>query len=229
MSDNRPAVAIDTGVALLRTHLAGYRGYPHEDAGERRFARALSEVCVSVEHAVAVLEKFEESFPTVRELKDVALNLRDQFQPKLQTYQDWEKEYGKPQQFSIEVPDKSALHWQAVRDAIYYTEGPGRVKCDSYWREAMDRDLRHWPSLVFDVRAEADTYGWDDMMARQAPHEGIQAKPKDHEMWRQLRIHFTAKRGGWPGWAKISWRDLFAAMPELGYPLNHAQQLFLGS
>lgn len=49
-------------------------------AGESRMAEVLVEVAKTVEHAKAIVDFFEERFPTIRELRDVALSLRSSFE-----------------------------------------------------------------------------------------------------------------------------------------------------
>ena len=77
MNAVQPAV----GLALLR-RLSGFRGYPKE-GGEGRFVEVLCEVSISVEHANSVVETFDGEFPALRDIRDVALNLRPKFEPKV--------------------------------------------------------------------------------------------------------------------------------------------------
>jgi hypothetical protein len=233
---NPPAVVIDLILALMREQLSGFKGYPTTDLGERNFARRVQDVAISAEHAAAIFMSFDVEFPTAREIQDVAMNLLPKFQPKDRTYAEWEKEYGKPQKFDLDPPDRQAMHWQAIRDALYYTEGPGRLKMagkeQQYWEEALRLDTRDWADSVIDVRAEVDTYGWDEMMNRAVPFGGFELKRKNHNMWSDLKKYFIAiylERGQlFPGWAKITWRQIFEAMPQLGYPLNREQEKMLG-
>jgi len=218
----------DVACGLIRFHLSGFRGYPNSEAGEKVFARCFQECCVSVAHVQAVLNSFDDEFPTLREIITTANNLRSQFEPLNSSLEEWEQQYGKPQAFSIDVPDRLTLHWQAIRDALYYAEGPGRNKLGTqshgFWQQALERDTREWPQAVMDIRTEADALDWDEIMAREKPPEGFHAAAKDLTMWSALKAHFAKTRGGWPGWGKISWRETVAAMRELGYPLTHEQQ-----
>jgi len=90
-------VDADICLAELRNELAGYQGYPPTVEGEKRFARALKDSCVSVGHVRAVLGKFTERFPTVQQIIDTALNLQAQFLPSEDETAQWERQYGKPQ------------------------------------------------------------------------------------------------------------------------------------
>lgn len=127
---------------LLRS-LAGFRGYPRGE-GETRFVDVLCEISLSVEHAAAILLCFDGEFPTIRELRDAALNLRPKYERKPDQRAEWEAKYGKPdvawsekisQEAAANVPfvdpvarkrqhaeEKRAMRWQAIRDSIYYTE-----------------------------------------------------------------------------------------------------------
>ena len=91
---NRPAVALPVCIAFIRQYLSGYRGYPVTEAGETRFAQALRDVAISVEHAEAILREFIDIFPTVREIQDQAANLRPKFEPKEDERKEWERLYG---------------------------------------------------------------------------------------------------------------------------------------
>src|ERR1035437_5450477 len=90
MSALQPEVA----KAVLRL-LSGFRGYPRGE-GENRFVLALCEMSLSVEHALGIVEAFDGDFPTIREMRDAALNLRPKFEPKIDQRPEWEKQYGKP-------------------------------------------------------------------------------------------------------------------------------------
>jgi len=172
---NTPAVVIEVCLASLRRHLPGFRGYPPTEAGEKRFAEALQVNVVSVEHLDATLKTFDEFFPTVRQIHDVALNCRPQFEPvPLDQRKEWERQYGKPEIFNLYPPDVMAMHWQAFRDMLYYTEGPGagpvvfREAKRGYWGEAMVRALdpewgNHGDTIAF-VRNQAREMGWPKIM-----------------------------------------------------------------
>lgn len=169
---------------LLRT-LSGFRGYPRGE-GETRFVDVLCEISLSVEHAASTLLCFDADFPTIRELRDAALNLRPKFEAKVDQRAQWEREYGKPdadwsrrftgaaagtvpnidpkvrkQQYQEE---RRAMLWQAIRDSLYYTEGPGR-KVDQFWAEAAAKHKRNHPAEVAAFRIQLDESGWDVLMA----------------------------------------------------------------
>jgi len=100
------AVQQSVAAGLIRFYLSGFRGYPPSEAGENVFARGLQESCLSVQHVTATLKSFDERFPTLRELLDVANALRPQFEPKENLQEKWEREYGKPQPFDMSMEGK---------------------------------------------------------------------------------------------------------------------------
>jgi len=139
-------VTIEVCIALVRELLAGYRGYPNTEAGERRFAFALQVNCVSVSHARATLQIFDEGFPTVRQIHDVAFNLRPKFEPQDDNFDALRAKYGNPQPFDV-PNDELACHWRAFRDAIYYG-----------W-ESRKKDEEIHPDSVAFIRAQIEKYG----------------------------------------------------------------------
>ena len=157
----KDALNIKVCVALIRSELAGYQGYPHTSVGEERFARALQEVAVSVDHARAILAKFTRMFPTVQDIIDTALNLLPQFEIQHSQLVEWEREFGKA------APLKPDFN---------------------------------------------------------APPE-----PPYVEVNRRVKEYLILQLGGnWPGWAKITWEQIYEAQEALGYPLNSDQLKMLG-
>lgn len=75
------AVVHDVAVMLVRRYLAGLRGWPARPEGETRLAKTVQESCISVSHAEAVLETFNDLCPTPREISETAHNLRPKFAP----------------------------------------------------------------------------------------------------------------------------------------------------
>lgn len=183
----------DVARPLLR-QLSGFRGYPKairlaegglDTQGEDRFVDCLCEISLSVEHALAIVESFDGEFPTIRELRDTALNLRPKFEAKIDQRKQWEAEYGKPDPgFSARILDTAmgstaidpairkrlhaeesrAMLWQAIRDSLYYTEGPGR-RVDQFWAEAAAKHGRNHPQEVAAFRVQLRESGWDVLMA----------------------------------------------------------------
>jgi hypothetical protein len=173
-----PDVTIDVCLALLQESLAGFRYFPATAAGERRFAFALQENCVSVGHVRAVLESFDESFPTVKEIHDAAWNLRAQFEPQEDSLAELRRKYGNPEAFNVPA-DELSVHWRAFRDALYYTEGPGIAKDRSFWEAALARDLdpkwNHKASIDW-VRDYCRTVGWEAARKQETAPTGMPYK-----------------------------------------------------
>lgn len=169
---------------LLR-QLSGFKGYPRGE-GESRFIDALCEISLSVEHAIAIVESFDAEFPTIREMRDTALNLRPKYEPKVNEREKWEREYGKPDTgFSSRILDSAmgatsmdpesrrrhhveerrGMLWQAIRDSLYYSEGPGSGRPSDFWQKAADDHKRNHPQEVTAFRAQLSQSGWDTLMA----------------------------------------------------------------
>jgi hypothetical protein len=199
------AVVYSVGAAILR-RLSGYRGYPKAGPGEDTFIHALCGCVVSVVHANAVVDSFTETFPTVRGIRDVALNLRPRFEPQTSEKEQWEKKYGKPDPdwsrnliAGSHEQNKRRMLWQCIRDAVYYTEGPGKFrlgqiedwrerKADiAFWNHQMKRMCKdHGPGLAT-FREELATRGWEDVMkedwASEAP---VVALPPAQEFFKKI-------------------------------------------
>lgn len=180
MTNVQPTVAR----SFLR-QLSGFRGYPKDAEGEGRFVEALCEVSLSVEHALAIVWAFDENFPTIREIRDTAYNLRAKFERKPDQTKEWEAKYGKPdpafseriintamgataldpaKRKALHVEESRAMLWQAIRDSLYYTEGPSR-RVDQFWAEAAAKHARNHPEEVAAFRRQLEESGWDVLMA----------------------------------------------------------------
>jgi hypothetical protein len=112
------AVALDLCVALIREFLSGYRGYPNNEAGEKRFARALQEVVVSVQHARGTLAEFTGIFPTVKEIQDQAVNLRPKYELVKDPRDEWERQYGPPVAIDVSAMTGNTRHdemWRKLK------------------------------------------------------------------------------------------------------------------
>ena len=102
--NSAPAVSREVAEALFRK-LSGFRGYPAAGPGEQFFIDTFQMACISVAHAQAVIEVFDETMPTKREIRDAAFNLRPKFErPSPALKEQWERESGPPQPFDVTVP-----------------------------------------------------------------------------------------------------------------------------
>lgn len=134
--------------------LEGFDGYPKRGPGESYFIDAFQLACVSVGHAKAVIDSFDGKFPTLREIRDVAFNLKPKFEsPGPSQREQWEKEYGKPELFEdVSLPAKYPK--QERRD-------------DELWRLLREkfpgcgRNRKDWPSWVVLAKA-ARELGFED-------------------------------------------------------------------
>lgn len=152
---SKAAIARSLALALLR-ELGGFRGYPKD--GENRFAEVLQESAVSVEHAKAVMQSFDGEFPTIREIRDTAMNLRAKFEREPDMRAEWEKQYGPPQPFDVTVP-----------------QNPIR-RDDQLWRDirkhvgaSADLSRMSWPALAKIARElgyEDYARAWEGSVAR---------------------------------------------------------------
>ena len=71
---------------------------------------------------------------------------------------------------------RKASSWQAIRDSVFYTEGPGKIELDNklgrqernesraFWRQAMDRHNRDHAADVAAFRLELAEHGWEALM-----------------------------------------------------------------
>lgn len=174
---------VDFSVArVLFEALSGYRGYPKPGPGLDHFIEAFQSSVVSVAHARAVIASFDGNMPTIREIKDSAFNLRSKFETTVDQRKQWEAEYGKPDPMWSEnllqkmksdpiargrqhIEEKRVMLWQAIRDSIYYTDGPGSGRPDDFWMEAALKHNRNHPEEVAAFRVQLAESGWDRLMA----------------------------------------------------------------
>ena len=180
------AVQPQVGLGLLR-RLVGFKGYPRKE-GEGRFVEVLCEVSLSVEHCSAIIESFDSEFPTLREMRDTASNLRPRFEGTEDQRAKWEAKYGKPDPtFSRRitgaaganhVQERRAILWQSIRDAIFYTEEQAgrmdlsgiddkseRINAFKFWKKSAVNNQRNYPAEVQAFRKELDLSSWDELMA----------------------------------------------------------------
>lgn len=101
------AVGIRLCQSMIESELSGYEGYPNTELGLARFARALQDVALSVDHARAIVAMFTVRFPTVQDIIDTGLNLRPQFEAKQSQEAAWRAKYGEPQPVALEFKVES--------------------------------------------------------------------------------------------------------------------------
>jgi len=177
------AVSPDICLAFIRKYLAGFRGYPRTEAGEKRFAEALRSNSLSPDHAEDILRSFDEEFPTVRQIHDVSANLAEKHGVNNERL-DWQKKYGKPEPWEYPA-DELSMHWRAFRDDLYYNEGPGvgilleihdrkdRRKAIDWWADALEKDLKTHAESIGWVRAYIHSIGWQAAREQESAPEGM--------------------------------------------------------
>lgn len=166
---NPPAIMDQTALAKIRRYLSPLRGYNRMPEAESRLVEIVQSVCVSVEHLDAVLETFDTEYPTIREIKETAFNLRERFLPKQPTQREqWEKEYGPPDpEWSrnllktatgqVSAIDKKAqykaerynMRLQALKDSVFYSTPKGQAEISAIVGE-RDRlaSRRFWAEAI---------------------------------------------------------------------------------
>lgn len=65
----------------------------------------------------------------------------------------------------LHADEKRAVLWQAIRDSIYYTEGPGSRGPDQFWNAAMEKHNRNHSAEVAAFRRQLAESGWPVLMA----------------------------------------------------------------
>ena len=145
-----PEVSRQVAEALFR-QLSGFRGYPVKGPGETYFIDAFQLACVSVDHARAVIATFDEVMPTIKEIRETALNLKPKFAPPyLSVREQWERDYGPPRPFPVDIKNPV-----------------GERRVDELWRKLREKfpDCAHsrkpWPSWIVLAKA-ARELGYED-------------------------------------------------------------------
>lgn len=172
--------SIHTPEDLVQT-FATCPNFPAEHTGVLALAQALKRASVDFRIAMdrIVQECCDSSAfcPTPRDLRTVAIQMRDQADMKRKGNQqaEWERMYGPPQvDWSSELigvlatadhgERLRAIHIRAIRDTLHYTEGDGIGKGDrafwdgdhsNYGARRFNED--NYPELVAQVRAAG---GW---------------------------------------------------------------------
>lgn len=153
------AVTRTTAGSLVTMHLRGLAGDPLVTEAYERLARVIMTVALSVEHARATLESFQDGFPSPRELKDALYNSRVRFQepepPPARPEPDIEFHNQILETLAGKLDQFQQMRVQAIQDMLYYTEGPGKNETHdrAYWTTARIKDLRDFPALVSALRA----------------------------------------------------------------------------
>jgi hypothetical protein len=142
---------------IFRHQLGGFPNYPLKR--DARFLEVFNEVCISVEHAQSVILAFEVKLPTLQDIRDCAANLRPRFEDLPNPEKEWAAQYGAPNpNWSKNLvgnwgQQRQRVLWQAIRDAIYYTEGPGQADIERLQdAKARKADREFWTRIALDLR-----------------------------------------------------------------------------
>jgi hypothetical protein len=152
--------------------LSALREYPRLEAGEDRLAEELVRCSVSVSHARATIEEFDQQCPTIRDLREQADRIRERFEPaKPKQEAVWEREYGPPQPMRIDWSAMSAQQhedakvqmWAAIRKhlgvkdfaRVSWTQVYGAKRDLGYELSAYERDWLRRAGEPFEPRAAA--------------------------------------------------------------------------
>jgi hypothetical protein len=178
---NPHPVTFEICLAFIKRRLKGFRRAPRADDEWDAFTEELQAAVVSVEHMQAVLQTFDEEMPTIRQIRDVAINLRPKFQTPPDQYAEWRRQFGPPSTMRVPV-DEMAMHWQAFRDALYYVEGPGDSKSLGFWQASLLADAKDHPDSIAFVRDQARRLGWSAIMGLTSSPEPMPYTPPE---WRR--------------------------------------------
>lgn len=163
-------ITLEEAGQIFRDQLAGFDRYPKPDT---RFIEVLQESTVSVDHARAVVQSFErggKDFPQLADIRDTARNLRPRFDAVIPPEVEWRRRYGKPAAdwsknlTGSHEQQKSRLQWQAIRDSLFYVEGPGESEDPSFWTASLIKLRERHPAEVLAVESEICRRGWVDIM-----------------------------------------------------------------
>lgn len=186
-----PVVVDDIAFSLIKQYLAGLRGYNPMAEAVDLLMRTVQAACVSVSHAEAVLSSFDDQCPTPREIKEVALNLREHFlPPKPSQVEQWRKEYGSPDEawsesmvkFATGNPTKAQakaelnrLRTQSIKDAIAYEQeavdvrgGKEGANLRAFWADHIRWLEKNFPEQVAAVRAGREPVFPEDRLHKAA-------------------------------------------------------------
>lgn len=172
MNPAASAVTKTAAAALVKQHLRGLPGDPQVPEAYERLTCAVADQAVSVDHARAALDCFQDQFPSPRELADTLYNLKSRFVDSTSrflaggfeelTARDFPTRNGAEFHDQVVATLRGAatadqfeqMKIEAVRDMLYYTEGAGRNEPHDrkYWEREVHRTLRDWPGLVAAVR-----------------------------------------------------------------------------
>ncbi len=175
---------IEKPAGELVMQLAAMGNFPAEKAAVEALAKCLQRAAEDTGIRMqAIVDECLASgawCPTPYDMRMVATSMKDKIREKREgsKHAEWERIYGKPDpDWSTKMVEaamlrgghqdaKRAIHEQAIRDMLYYTEGDGKLLGDrEYWEgprrdgllSAREYDLRNHRELVDHIRNQG---GW---------------------------------------------------------------------
>lgn len=181
---SRPESIIEKPSGELVMQLGAMANFPQEKSAVESLARALERAATDTGIRMqAIIDEclgISSWCPTPFDIRTVAASMKQRIQERREgsKHAEWERIYGPAD------PDWSskmirlamnraghqdatrAVHEQAIRDMLYYTEGDGRNLGDrAFWegprrdglQSAREFDLTHYPEMVERIRREG---GW---------------------------------------------------------------------
>ncbi len=160
---------------LIQT-FAACQNFPKDRAGvlalAQALARASSDFRIAMSDIVRYCADSSTWCPTPRDIRMVAIGIRDDRRNKARGNQqaEWERIYGPPEPdwpaklIGVLVGTKHddtliAVHVRAIRDMLFYTEGDGTAMGDrAFWEGdhsnigARKFDLAHYPNMINLIR-----------------------------------------------------------------------------
>lgn len=157
-----PALNPTVADSLVMDYLEGLPADPKLPGAYHRLRDVLVDLAMSIDHARAALQSFDERFPSPRELKEGLTNLHDRYQPPPTSEEQKAKWLAEGAIYDPEwtkkllntlgdvgtgaTPEQFRQSWQqAMLDTLWYTEGPGRevIGIDrKFWQDARKHHQR---------------------------------------------------------------------------------------
>lgn len=157
MNDPRFPVSQEYAACLVNKYWRALRDGPFHELGWDRLAEVLRESAMSVAHAQAIADAFEEQCPTPADIKRVAFNLRP---PQPDPIEEWKKQGLQPDPgFGEELIAKigkgpdwvEKLRWDSIKEALQ-NERIGK-DFKNFWGEYLATMRRDFPAEVAAIAA----------------------------------------------------------------------------
>ena len=151
-------MAIEYVVASgILQRLCGFPGYPRATdpqqlpPGLGRFIEVLAESSVNVAHANAVIESFDQQFPTVREIRETALSMRAKYEVSEDQRKEWEAQYGPAAPVKLDFTPKTDRLIDRIQKGIIDCLRAEGMLAKKDWQCPTDRWWAIAEELGFDL------------------------------------------------------------------------------